>query len=238
MPDYIAWVYKMSDDKNNEYLNKLKNKLKQKPGIVKLALKVLLPLSSPLEILYFITRYGFLDSISRTYNLGNRFSLPVGSIIANPLYVPTKGGEIARIDSSAGTYSTVRFSPKLRAEANCILGGFRLDQYLDRPREELTQTLPYTPASLEDRLDTDLSAFSKLLDHEFIVQKSLGEAYGMVFPNDRALQNRLSICGLSEKPSYQVTPKGNSLVLLFVSGGDKKPTPQLKLSDKPSPAYA
>lgn len=178
---------------------------------------------------------GDLKTLSRSYNYRNRFSLPQGSIIANPLFVtdPEKG--VVRHDSSAGMFSSARFTPEFGTETNMKLGGFRLDDYLEEPPDALTPTLPYNPTNVENILDTDRSAFPILLEHEFIVKKSLSEAYHYAFPDNQDIQDTLNEFGVSDKPCYQVTPKGNSLVLLFRSSGNKKAKPKEHFSNSPIP---
>jgi len=151
--------------------------------------------------------------------------------VANPLYAPSNEGNFEKYPSGAGIFSSVRFSPKLRVERDMQLAGFRLDEYLEASWDTRTPSLPYSPTDLSDKLDTEFSAFSKLLEGKFIIQYKLGEAYDHIFPNDNFIQDKLSILGVADLPVFQVTPKGNTLVLLFELGGTKKPSQPYELGE-------
>jgi len=215
-------LFKMSNDDDEKFKKEYENG----SYVYKLINRTAYRLGRIIQTYFVTLKYRDLDLLSRHLNLNNRFSLPEGSIIANPLYAPDSDGNFTRFDSKSGTYSSIRFSPKVKRERDMTIGGFRLDEFIDNSQDQLTPTLSYSPVSLEDKLNTDFSALPKLLEHGFLVQTTLGEAYRRKFPEDVSLQEGFSKLGVSDNLAYQVTPKGNSLVLLFMEGGNKEPKPQ------------
>ncbi len=181
--------------------------------------------------------FDFMTSLQRNTNFGGRFTVCSGSIFSSSLYVPNKNSRFDKIDSSLDfTVLNLIKGERLSTETNLSICGHRLDQFWDRKKNIKTPYFPYTPLSSADYLVTEMNCLDRLLEGEFVEEVTYREAYEKI--NDLSLKrmgidysvlsNNIEILGIGDELVYRVTPKGNSLVLLYRRGGNpsKKPEPQ------------
>lgn len=162
-------------------------------------------------------------ALSKKYRVG----LFEGAILSNSLYVPNDQSNNFRYeDSNAGEF--VSFDPlrkEILPESNILRKGiiysFHLDEISENNPEKRTPYGLLEIFDLEHMKTLHVGGLTELCEKGFLRETNYEDAYSRVGLNRRYMQN-LSILGLDEKPVYQVTPKGNTLLFIDKREGNKK----------------
>jgi len=151
-----------------------------------------------------------------------------GSIFQNPLYFPNENGSsLTKLEARAGSWVSYDF----KKPSNSKKGGKRktgklnsclLDEIKDNPKELYTPDYTVDLFNFEHFYSFESPSMSYLEEHGLMEQKTYREAYQRMGKYEQYAQ-AIEVLGIAEKPIFQITPKGNSLVMLLSDGGDKVP---------------
>lgn len=163
------------------------------------------------------------------------------SILQNPLYVPSDSeGSLEFVTASAGRWVGYDFKRESEFGENSIkrYEGKLISFILDEIKEN--KPLDYTPTTLFRFFD-----FSHLIHFEtpsvdYLIENGLLETrtYREAFQKSGKYEEyarTLDLFEITEKPVYQITPKGNGLIFLSADGGEK--VTEKKKAKKLVPAY-
>jgi hypothetical protein len=152
------------------------------------------------------------------------------AIFAPALWCPNDEGTALQYDKAvAGRYAVYDFHRKNEFGERALPRGkgrliaFPLEEIIHHSAEE------YTPSTLVDPLDLGQimqivmsPKIEELVGWELIRETTYKEAYQRVGLYDQ-YKLGIELKDLSEKPIYQITPKGNGLILVAVDGGEATP---------------
>jgi len=102
------------------------------------------------------------------------------------------------------------------------LNSFLLDEIKDNPKELYTPDYTFDWFKFEHVYSLECPSMTYLEEHGLMEQKTYREAYQRMGKYEQYAQ-AIEVLGIAEKPVFQITPKGNSLIMLLGDGGDKVP---------------
>lgn len=166
-----------------------------------------------------------------------------GSIIGNPLRYPNPE-ESGLTNKRVGGGSWVGYDfrrpyvfPKAheRGEAEQLYEGrffgVILEEVKDNPPDQQTPLGLLHLSNIDQLLQFDSYTAAELLDLGVLAEKSYGQAYENVGLYGE-YADELKARSIIDEPVFQITPKGNTLVMLVEDGGDPQP------DEKTQPSFA
>ncbi len=164
-----------------------------------------------------------------------------GSIVGNPLRFPSEDESfIDNMKAAGGSWVGYDFMvpstfPK-PFEAGRIeqltqgrLMGIILEEVKDNPAEERTPLGAVSISNLDHVLQFNTYTAAELLDLNVLAERSYGKAYETVGLLER-YSDELRSRSIIDEPVFQVTPKGNGLVVLIEDFGKPDPKEELERS--------
>ena len=151
-----------------------------------------------------------------------------GSIFQNPLYFPNKNGSsLTKLEARAGSWVSYDFKKPSTSKIGGKrktgkLNSFLLDEIKDNPKELYTPDYTFDWFKFEHVYSLECPSMTYLEEHGLMEQKTYREAYQRMGKYEQYAQ-AIEVLGIAEKPVFQITPKGNSLIMLLGDGGDKVP---------------
>ena len=174
-----------------------------------------------------------------------------GAIIENPLLHPQENEWINLTQAQPGRYAGydfllpekfTQFDKETRERFTPIiegrLGAFVLDQIIDNEPDDETPNGFFSLTNFDQVLSIDFLSPQQLLELGMLRQTSYQEAYKKVGLYDK-FGEELKARRVAEDPVYQITPKGNTLVVLFPDSGRPNPRvePETSLELAPIPRH-
>lgn len=168
-----------------------------------------------------------------------RVGLLEDSIFSNDLFFPNKEGTSLDHETAvAGRYvgydfrRPTEFGKKVKEKGRNMVNDARLfsiplTEIIDNPRDKYTPTSLLDIYTLEDMLLFQPATIDDLFEYGFVSQTTYKEAYDRVGLYNK-FKSFIELGQIADKPVYQVTPKGNTLVILSKDFGVKQKDPKSK----------
>lgn len=163
------------------------------------------------------------------------------SIIWNPLYFPDDQGELQYEKAPGGrwvAYDFHRHKELGKNVANHLQGRlayFLLDIVLPNSKQTFTPSNTLDFFEIEHILQFESRGIEDLVKHEFVELTTYSQAFKRAGAFEQYAAQLVST-GIEEARVYQVTPKGNGLILICKDGGEKIEKPKEKIVLVPLPA--
>ena len=159
-------------------------------------------------------------------NREKRTGLLEGSIIQNPLYIPNEEG-IEKRQVLAGQWAGYdfkrkkEFGNKVEQYRKGKLLTFLIDEIRDNNSEDYTPTISDVLFNINHLIHIEIPSIDYCLENGIIRDTTYLKTYEQA-KMDKNYLNELERFGVLNNSVYQVTPKGNSLIYLVGSGGEKQ----------------
>jgi hypothetical protein len=150
-----------------------------------------------------------------------------GSILQNPLYVPGGDGfSLRKENARAGSWVGYDFKNQLRYKRRNVqndsgkLTSFILDEIRNNPKDLYTPDYTLDIFNFYHFLCFEHPSMTYLEEQGVVEKRTYREAYQRVGRYEQYAR-AMDFFGITEEPVYQITPKGNGLVILTGEGGKK-----------------
>lgn len=181
----------------------------------------------------FLTPLGWkklMDPAYRNYLLSKEFGkgFLVDSILQNPIYIPDGHGQLTQKKVGAGIWAGYdfhrfkEFPTTTRQYREGKLGSMLLEEIRDNPAGMYTPTSLVNPLNIQHMFSIDFPSIEDLINKEMIRQTTYKSAFRRAGHYEMYARS-LDLLEISDKPLFQVTPKGNSLIFLGNITGDSTP---------------